>query len=54
MSLLNILFWLLLVLWALGIVIVSTASPNWHYINGGALLALFIIIGLRAFRTEVK
>jgi hypothetical protein len=54
MALLNILFWLLVVLWALGIVVVSNVSPNWHYVNGGGLLLLFIIIGLRSFRTPIQ
>jgi hypothetical protein len=52
--LLNVLYWIILILCLLGVVVVTTTYPNWHYVGGGATIALFIIIGLRSFRTEIK
>lgn len=52
--LLNLLYWILLVLCFIGVVVVTTGHANYYYINSGATLILFIIIGLRSFRTEIK
>ena len=53
MSLLSILYWVLLVLWALGFVIETNGSIYVGYLHTGYLLALFVIIGLRSFRTPI-
>jgi hypothetical protein len=53
MSLLTILYWVILVLSLIG----WFAPPTWPhgiYIRGGSAVALFIIIGLRVFRTAVQ
>ena len=52
--LLNILYWVILILSALGIVAIPQTDPNSRYITGGAWIALFVIIGLRVFRTAVQ
>jgi hypothetical protein len=54
MSLLNILYWVILVLSILGIITIPPTNPNYRYINGASWIALFIIIGLRIFRTSVS
>jgi hypothetical protein len=51
---LNILYWLILVLSVLGIVAIPPTNPNSRFYYGGAWLALFIIIGIRAFRIAVN
>jgi hypothetical protein len=55
--LLNVLYWVLLILWGLGVIIVNTTYQGWHgivYLNSGLILVLFIIIGLRVFRTPIQ
>lgn len=49
---LTILYWVILVLCLLGVF----APPTWPYgarLNGIAAVALFVIIGLRLFRTSL-
>lgn len=50
--LLDVLFWVILVLSCIGVF----APPSWPYgarISGGAWVVLFILIGLRAFRVSL-
>ena len=54
MSLLSILYWVILILSAIGVIAIPETSPNGRYVRGGAYLVLFIIIGLRVFRTSIQ
>lgn len=50
--LLDVLFWVFLILSCIGVL----APPTWPYgprISGGAWIVLFVIIGLRAFRVSL-
>lgn len=50
---LAILFWVILILAAIG----AFAPPSWvpgRYLGGGATLVLFVIIGLRLFRVPLQ
>jgi hypothetical protein len=54
MTLLNTLFWVILILWALGFAIVAnTTYPHAVLYHSGVLLALFVIIGLKCFKTPI-
>lgn len=52
MSLLTIIYWVVVVLWAFG----SFFTGSWkgaEYVGPGAALLLFILIGLKSFRTPI-
>lgn len=49
MGLLTIIYWVLLVLWGLG-VLVSPEWPWWPRANSGIILVLFIILGLKIIK----
>lgn len=53
MSLLPILFWVILVLAAIGYFAPLAWVPG-RYLGGGATLILFIIVGLRLFRVALQ
>lgn len=50
---LAILFWVILVLAALGYFAPASWVPG-RYLGGGATLVLFIIVGLRLFRVSLQ
>lgn len=50
--LLPILYWVILVLSVIGLFIPPTYTPA-RYANGVVLIALFIIIGLKIFKTPL-
>ena len=51
MSLLSILYWIILVLAALGFFALQATYPR---IGIGAEMVLFILIGLKSFRTPIQ
>lgn len=51
--LLTVLYWVILVLAIIGVFVPVDAWPHSRYLNGIAVIVLFIIIGLKVFRTAV-
>lgn len=55
MTLLPILYWIVLILSAIGYFVPGPAPVTWGYrLSGGAATILFIIIGLRIFRIPLQ
>lgn len=53
MTILTILYWVILVLSSIG----WFAPPTWEYgryISGGSAIALFVLIGLKTFKTPIQ
>ncbi len=46
---LEILFWVLLILWGIGVVVPDSASPYINRGRWGVALVCFIILGLKVF-----
>lgn len=52
MSLLTIIYWVVVVLWAFGSFFAGDFKGA-QYVGPGAALLLFILIGLKSFRTPI-
>lgn len=53
MTILPILYWIILILWAIGCFAPATWTPG-RFVFGGSSIVLFIIIGLRLFRIPLQ
>jgi hypothetical protein len=54
MSLLAILFWVILVLAAIGSFVPLDTWPHARYFSGFTVIVLFVIVGLKIFRTPLQ
>lgn len=54
MNLLAILFWVILVLAAIGCFVPIDAWPHARYFSSITILVLFVIVGLKIFRTPIQ